>query len=69
MPVPRVLLTWSAYALSLGLFLRAIGEFRLVGFFKRVRGTRFAQLDTLAFSPLCLLLSVGVFVLTYAHGT
>jgi len=41
-----------------GLFLlRAVGDFRYVGFFKRVRATRFARLDTLIYSPLCLLLA------------
>jgi hypothetical protein len=34
-------------------------EFRLVGFFKRVRGTAFARWDTAFFSPLCLALSLG----------
>ena len=38
------------------LILRAIGDFRLVGFFKRVRGSRFARMDTLVYSPLCLAL-------------
>jgi Protein of unknown function (DUF3995) len=38
--------------------VRAIGDFRYVGFFKRVRGTRFARLDTLAYSPLCLILAL-----------
>jgi len=42
--------------------LRAIGDFRHVGFFKRVRGCRFARLDTLAYSPLCtaLALLIGI---------
>jgi hypothetical protein len=38
--------------------LRAIGDFRYVGFFKRVRGSRFARLDTLAYSPLCAFLAL-----------
>jgi len=38
---------------------RAVGEFRYLGFTKRVRGTRFAKLDTLFYSPLCLLLAVA----------
>ena len=38
--------------------LRAIGDFRYVGFFKRIRDTRFARLDTLAYSPLCAVLAV-----------
>ena len=58
--LPRRLLIWLSYALALGLLARAIGEFRYVGFFKRVRGTPFARMDTLVYSPLCLALSVGV---------
>jgi len=42
------------------LILRAIGDFRLVGFFKRVRGSRFARLDTLLYSPLCLALGAAL---------
>lgn len=38
--------------------LRAIGEFRYVGFFKSVRETHFAYWDTRLFSPLCLVLSL-----------
>jgi hypothetical protein len=38
--------------------LRAIGDFRYVGFFKRVRNTGFARLDTRAYSPLCAGLAV-----------
>ena len=33
---------------------RAVGDFRYAGFFKRVRGTRFARRDTWIFSPLCV---------------
>lgn len=37
--------------------LRAIGEFRYVGFFKRVKGTPFAKMDTELYSPLCVLIA------------
>jgi hypothetical protein len=37
---------------------RAIGDFRYVGFFKRVRDTRFALFDTVFYSPLCCLLAL-----------
>jgi fatty acid desaturase len=57
---PLYVLSWLSYALALGLFARAIGEFRYVGFFKRVRGSRFARMDTFLYSPLCLLLAAGV---------
>ena len=49
-----------SYALALGLLLRAAGDFRYVGFFKRVRGTRFARMDTLVYSPACALLALAV---------
>ena len=39
---------------------RAVGEFRYVGFFKTVRNTRFGQLDTRFYSPLCLFLGLAV---------
>ncbi len=67
LPVPHQLLVWFTYGLALALFLRAVGDFRFVGFFKRVRGSRFARLDTLVFSPLCLVLSAGVFIVGHAH--
>jgi len=37
--------------------VRAVGDFRYVGFMKRVRAGPFARLDTLVYSPLCLLLA------------
>ena len=60
--VPGNILVWFCYALAFVLFLRAVGDFRLVGFFKRVRGSSFARFDTLLYSPLCLALSAGVFL-------
>ena len=38
--------------------LRAIGDFRYVGFFKRIRDGKFARLDTLVYSPLCAFLAL-----------
>lgn len=65
--LPSGLLRGLSYALALGLLARAIGEFKYVGFFKRVRGSRFARLDTLVYSPLCLALALGV-ALTARYG-
>jgi hypothetical protein len=45
------------WVLAVVFALRAIGDFRYVGFFKRVRGTLFARRDTLAYSPLCVLIA------------
>jgi len=55
---PRVGLAWipqlGIWVLAAVFALRAIGDFRYIGIFKRVRGTRFARNDSLFFSPLCL---------------
>jgi len=49
--------------LLVGVFsARAIGDFRYVGFFKRVRDSRFARLDTRVYSPLCVLLALLITV-------
>jgi hypothetical protein len=66
--LPRRALVWLSYGLALGLLGRAIGEFRYVGFFKRVRGSRFAKLDTLVYSPVCLLLAIGVALIVRHSG-
>lgn len=45
---------------------RAIGEFKYVGFFKRVKDSSFARYDTRLYSPLCLSIagaSLGILVL------
>ena len=40
-----------------GIFsLRAIGDFKFVGFFKKIKQTKFGQNDTKYYSPLCLLI-------------
>jgi hypothetical protein len=48
----------GVWGLSLVFLLRAIGNLRSFGFFKTVKGTPFAQWDTLLYSPLCLLLAL-----------
>jgi hypothetical protein len=59
--VPAKLFRFAAFVLGGVFLLRAVGDFRLVGFFKSVRGTAFATNDTLIYSPLCLVLAAGVF--------
>jgi hypothetical protein len=56
---PAALFKWPVLAMGLVFLARAVGEFRLVGLFKRVRGTSFARWDTWLFSPLCLGISLG----------
>lgn len=39
--------------------LRAIGDFKYVGFFKKIKNTEFARADSKWFAPLCLI--IGIF--------
>jgi hypothetical protein len=50
------------------LLARAVGDFRYVGFFKRVRDSRFATLDTRVYSPLCFVLAAGVAFIAFRHA-
>lgn len=47
--------------------LRAIGEFRFVGFFKTVTETPFAKYDSMIFSPLCLAIAINSFLIFILH--
>ena len=58
--VPPWVFTLGTWVLAAVFLLRAVGDFRLVGFFKRVRGTRFATRDTFLYSPLCLALGLSL---------
>lgn len=46
-------------------FIRAIGEFRYVGLFKKIKSTPFAINDTKYYTPLCLWLAFSVAYLAY----
>jgi hypothetical protein len=66
--IPAALVVPGCWAVSAAFLLRAIGEFRYVGFFKRVGGTAFARMDTRYYSPLALVLGIGVgLVAIYGH--
>ena len=58
--LPRIVPGVGPWVLVVVFLLRAIGDFRLVGFFKvQGTGTAFAHWDTLLFSPLSLALALG----------
>jgi hypothetical protein len=56
LPVPTSWVTAACWILALIFVVRAIGDLRYVGFFKRVHGSRFARLDSAIYSPLCVFL-------------
>src|SRR5579862_6279024 len=53
LPGNSVVVEIGTWLMAMVFALRAIGDFRYVGFFKRIRDGKFARLDTLAYSPLC----------------
>ncbi|HDR8984680.1 TPA: DUF3995 domain-containing protein [Burkholderia vietnamiensis] len=67
---PKVLPGATAFAIvafALIFAVRAVGDFRYVGFFKRVRGSRFARMDTLCYSPLCVALALALASMYWAR--
>jgi len=46
--------TWLGWGVAAIFLLRAIGEFKYVGLFKRKRESLFARRDTRIYTPLCL---------------
>ena len=63
--IPKWIFRGGTLGLSLIFFLRAIGEFNLVGFFKKSSDSAFAFWDTFLFSPLCLFIAVLAFLISY----
>jgi hypothetical protein len=66
--LPSPLERWArlaTFGLSVIFLARAVGDFRLVGFFKRVRTSRFARQDTRVYSPLCLGLALAAGYVAY----
>lgn len=56
--LPEWMMNIGGWMIPAIFLLRAIGEFKYVGFFKSVKNTTFGKLDTKFFSPLCLLIGV-----------
>ncbi|WP_067146588.1 DUF3995 domain-containing protein [Pseudotamlana agarivorans] len=55
--LPHWVMSVGAWLIPSIFLVRAIGEFKYVGFFKKVKQTPFGKLDTKLFSPLCLLIA------------
>ena len=52
-------LHYIGYFVSVVFIVRAIGDFKYVGFFKKAYNSNFAYLDTKYFSPLILFLGIA----------
>jgi hypothetical protein len=58
-----ILLSYGGWLLTVVFLVRAIGDFKWVGFFKKKRGTVFAKWDSLLYSPLCFLLGTALLMI------
>jgi len=53
----------TGWGLAILFFLRAIGDFNVVGLFKKVKNTKFSKYDTWVYIPLCLFISISFLLL------
>jgi len=58
-------IVYAGWVIFAALIFRAIGDFNLVGFFKKIKNTEFDRYDTKYYSPLCFGLAVAFFILLY----
>jgi hypothetical protein len=65
-PLSQGTIRWSITGVAVVMFARAIGDFRLIGFFKHVTGSKFALMDTWFYSPLCIVLGLGLASVAWA---
>lgn len=61
--LPQFFKDYFGLFISAIFILRALGEFKYVGFFKKIRNTEFGALDSKFYSPLCLILgTIGIVI-------
>lgn len=57
--IPNLVTKYGYWIIPSIFILRAIGDFKYVGFFKKIKNTKFAKADSKWFTPLCL--TIGMF--------
>lgn len=65
--IPNWLTNYGLLIIPIIFLLRAIGEFKYIGFFKRIKNTEFAEADSKWFSPLCLIIGVIGILIQLIH--
>lgn len=55
---PNWITTYGSWIIPSIFILRAIGDFKYVGFFKKINNTNFGKADSKIFSPLCLTIGI-----------
>ncbi len=57
--VPMWIFKYGSWIIPILFLLRAVGDFRYVGFFKKIKKTKFGVWDTRLFVPLCLAIALS----------
>ena len=52
--IPIWITTYGSWIIPSIFILRAMGDFKYIGFFKKIKSTTFGKADSKIFSPLCL---------------
>lgn len=63
--LPGWLFDFGLYFIAAIFISRALGDFRYIGFFRKIKNTLFAKLDSRYFTPLCLLTGALCLILQY----
>jgi hypothetical protein len=60
---PNWVSIYIGWVISIIFIIRSVGEFKYIGFFKKIKTTNFGRLDSKLFSPLCLAIGlIGIII-------
>ena len=62
--IPSWLDKYGLWTIAGVFIIRSIGEFNYLGFFKKIKHTKFGQNDTKYYSPLCLIIGILTIIMT-----
>ena len=65
--IPVQYLKYMVFFIAGIFLLRSVGDFKYVGFFKKVHDTVFAKNDSKIYSPLCLYLALSCLTIVILH--
>jgi len=63
--IPHWIFRVGTFGIAVIFLARAVGELKLVGFFKQASDSSFAYWDTWFYSPLCLAIAVIAFIVAF----
>ncbi|MEP5612785.1 MAG: DUF3995 domain-containing protein [Cyclobacteriaceae bacterium] len=68
--LPPLVVSTVGWLIPIVFLLRAMGDFKYIGFFKKLTSTDFASRDTRLYSPLCLFIGVnGVLIALHVFSS